>query len=520
MEYDIYKNSVIFVTAFKDLNRGEWGHGFTRSVDTYLSWFKNLTKLPIRLICYCEKEVEERIHSELGFFNTYPYEPENTFLIHVDKEREIMESPAFKNIVNHRNDPETNQPSYNLVNHNKYCFVKRTKDTFPGYSYYAWIDFGYLRNENELYSSFKFDTINSELLFSTMDNNIQYEFIKTQKELCIRPQTAILGGLFFVKKESVDWLIEQYTAVLYEYYSLNLVDDDQALILQLYKKFPEKFTLRFVSGWFEFIKEFVIPLSIDVVIPTCEKDLNTLNIVIQGVKKNIENLGRIYVVCDKSLSQYISDAIFIDEESYPFSKRDIITHIFDTNSSKGRGGPGWFLQQLLKLYSFNTISGISSNILIVDSETIFYKKYTPIQNNVVSYAVSNEVTYTYRSHMTSLLPYMKIYSDKISGICHQMLFQRHVLQNLFDRVYQIYKLPFWKSCILITRVSKDVYSEYDLYFNFILHFHRTTTRITNDISWDLSSSIPENSDYTYLTAHSHLRGNSNLAKNTYYVSVS
>ena len=64
---------------------------------------------------------------------------------------------------------------------------------------------------------------------------------------------------------------------------------------------------------------------------------------------------------------------------------------------------GWWLQQLLKLYSFQVIKNISSNILIVDSETIFYNKYIPIKSNKSYYAVSNEVFKDFRVHMKHLL---------------------------------------------------------------------------------------------------------------------
>jgi hypothetical protein len=149
----------------------------------------------------------------------------------------------------------------------------------------------------------------------------------------------------------------------------------------------------------------------------------------------------------------------------------------------------------------------------------------PIKNNKSYYAVSNEVFKDFRVHMKHLLNDINFFSNRISGICHQMLFQTHVLQNLIDRVEKYHLdmrgsyMPFWKIMLIISEVYKIYYSEYDIYFNFILSFHRNTTKITNSISWDISSKIPNNSDYTYITAHSILRNSNLVKKNSYYIDL-
>ena len=520
----MYKNnSVLFVTAFKDLNRGEWGHGFTRSVDTYLKWFNNLTKLPIRLICFCDSIIEKRIHDEIGFFNTYPYDEQNTFLKFLDKEKEVMNSNYYKDLVKYRNDPETNKPGYNLVNHNKIIFIQKASNMFPGYSHYAWVDVGYIREEINESVSFDFNNLNDKITFAGFSIP-RVEEIRTPQEYCFNPGNVIIqGSSFIIKKDDINWYFNEYYNMVIHYFNNNLVDDDQAIVLQIYKNNYSKFNIVVTSEWFTLLNIYKVPFSIDAVIPTCIKDINTLGNVISGLKKNITNLRNIYVVCNRDLSIHVHDSIFIDEAMFPFTMNDIIEIIFKTNSNNYCSNPGWFFQQLLKLYSFDIIKGISNNILIVDSETIFYNKYTPIKNNIVYYTASNEVNEHYRRHMKFLLPYMNIYSDKISGICHQMLFQTHVLQNMFDRVCHWFNqtfninLPFWKIFLLVTIEHKCVYSEYDLYFNFMLHFHKNITRLTNEITWDLTAFIEENSDYTYLTAHSHIRGDTSLGKKMYYV---
>jgi len=101
-----------------------------------------------------------------------------------------------------------------------------------------------------------------------------------------------------------------------------------------------------------------------------------------------------------------------------------------------------------------------------------------------------------------------------SGICHQMLFQRTILEDLFNKVSASftqrygYTLPFWKIMLFFaTNLSHVIidYSEYDLYYNFIWTFYPDRIQESDTIKWDISSSIPEKSEYTYLTAHAHLR---------------
>jgi len=250
---------------------------------------------------------------------------------------------------------------------------------------------------------------------------------------------------------------------------------------------------------------------IDIVIPTCEKDIETLPHVIRGVKEYIINCGKIYVICAKSIP-VPSDTIFIDELSFPFSPGQI------KDCVKGKvyygRNPLWYYQQLLKLYAHLVIPSLSSSHLIVDSETIFYNRYNPLENGLATYTTSSEVNENHRRHMKMLLPTIEIHSPVKSGICHQMLFQTEVLNNLFERVSNSFKerfgysLPFWKIMLFFSTNFTDViidYSEYDLYYNFIWTFYADKIQESSEITWDNSDRILTSSSYTYLTAHAHIR---------------
>ena len=513
-------DNVLFVTAFKDLGR-ENLLGFERSTDTYISWFKSLIMLPIRLICFCEKDIEQRLKIECNFYNTYSYDTEHNFCKYIDKENEIMNSESFKSLTEHRRDPEVNKPGYNNVNHNKIYFVNKAKIIFPTYTHYAWIDFGYIRDK-QIPEQLDFSSLRDKIIFFSPNQINCSELLYPIDALLNQSYQIIYGSPFICPNNLVEWFYEKYYNMVMLYYANNLVDDYQEIVKQIIKTEYKMFEIKISNGRFEALNYFSVPLYIDAVIPTCLKDINDLSYVIKGIRKNINNIRNIYVVCHRKFKEYIGDdAIFIDETIFPFSIEDVAEYIFgdrnySTNSSRSQG---WYFQQLLKLYSFKVIDGISSNILIVDSETIFYNRYIPIKDNISYYTVSNEINHDYRKHIKLLIPNINI-DNRFSGICHQMLFQKHILQNLFDQVETLHNMPFWIAMLYISKMNNRMYySEYDLYFNFIFSFHKNTVKLSSNVKWDISPIIPETSEYTYITAHNHIR-NTEIKRDTYKVILS
>jgi hypothetical protein len=251
-------NTVLFFTAFKDLGRKSWGE-YGRSMELYLSWFANLTTLPINLICYCDDDVGEKIKQQIGFTKTYPYDIEHTFYNkYYDREKAVFDSNYFKILTGHRTSPECRNFGYNLVNHNKYSFLKRTKEQFPNYTHYAWIDFGYCRSSPSI-QSFDFTSLSNKILFSAFYTPNDKEDT-TPTTLCINPKNInpfniIQGSSFIVNNNDVEWLHDEYEKIMQEYYAATLIDQDQAHILQLYKKYPERFDLHITSEWFSLLKD-------------------------------------------------------------------------------------------------------------------------------------------------------------------------------------------------------------------------------------------------------------------------
>lgn len=241
-----------------------------------------------------------------------------------------------------------------------------------------------------------------------------------------------------------------------------------------------------------FLKEKTIfPFSnelIDVVIPSIEKDLPTLNLCIAGIKKNGRNIRRIIVVSKKRLTD---KAEWYSEENFPFSFQDINKYLAKKNfktkvkKSQNNSRTGWYYQQLLKLYAPLVIPEISANVLILDSDTIFLNPVSFLNESYAGqYNTGIEYHLPYFEHATLLIPgFYKIFPT-FSGVCHHMLFQRPVIEDLFNTVESYHAKPFWQSFCELVQTEHLLYSgasEYEIYFNYV--FSRTNQVSIRPLSW-------------------------------------
>ncbi len=254
---------------------------------------------------------------------------------------------------------------------------------------------------------------------------------------------------------------------------------------------------------------------IDVVIPAHQKDLATLEHAIDGVRKNIVGVRRIIVV---SKEKYTDKAEWFDESKYPFSFQDISDLVNGSNV-------GWNFQQLLKLYAVLVIPDISKNVLIVDSDTIFFRKVKFFDNGLPLYNLSKDKNLedsnfhqvTLR-HIKKILPEIakelpEKFDENTSGICHHMLFQKHMIEDLFLRVEKQDGSgdPFYKVFLKTCENSFGV-AEYNLYFYFLICCHPDEYKIRilkykNTSDFKKISLLKERLryKYDYCSYHSYMR---------------
>lgn len=227
---------------------------------------------------------------------------------------------------------------------------------------------------------------------------------------------------------------------------------------------------------------------IDVVIPAHKKDIDTLDLCIDGIRNNVQDVRRIVVVSREKLTE---NAEFFPESAYPFSLEDVGNIVgFHNRTCKYYGGS-------LQMTAPFTIPDLSTNILTCDSDTIFLRPTQFIdQKNIALYNVSYDIPTSVKKH-----PYLEhceklitglTKQTKYSGICHHVLFQKDILQEIFNKVEKKYKMPFWKANLsttlehykslthpIQTKNGKPVHADcpllittYEFYFNYIMKYHK------------------------------------------------
>lgn len=246
---------------------------------------------------------------------------------------------------------------------------------------------------------------------------------------------------------------------------------------------------------------------IDVVIPCTQKDLLTLELCIEKIKEHCVHVGRVIVVSAEPLT---SQAEWFNEALYPFQKEEVAACL-PTTVPPSR--VGWYYQQLLKLYAPFVIPGISSNVLVLDADTLFFKPTSFLNEKYGGcYNVGSEHHLPYFRHAGRLTKnrLFRVYS-RYSGICHHMLFQRPVLQELFTEVEAIQREDFWKA--FCRQVDPASYwsgaSEYELYFNYV--FLKTRQVSLRFLKWANITHLEEmerfeKEGYDYVSCHDYLRG--------------
>lgn len=252
---------------------------------------------------------------------------------------------------------------------------------------------------------------------------------------------------------------------------------------------------------------------IDVIIPCVEKDLPILAHCIHGIRKNGCNIGRIIVVSKK---RFTHKAEWFNEADYPFSLHDVAESLAHHDASLTekllQSRAGWYYQQLLKLYAHFVIPNLSSNVLILDADVIFLRPVTFLNQHFAGmYNPGFEYNYPYFEHAKRLIPGFYKCFPEYSGISHHMIFQRSVIEALFNEIEQHHKVPLWQAfCKLVDRNSLFTgASEYEIYFNYV--FSRSKQVSIRKLQWKNIQRIKDIQKYQirnmldYICLHSYER---------------
>lgn len=240
----------------------------------------------------------------------------------------------------------------------------------------------------------------------------------------------------------------------------------------------------------------------DIVIPVGPNDVEILEKMIQYTQKNIVGYRCIFLISfDPNLQ--VDSCITIDEKMFPFNKKHIAKYIGVDERN------GWYLQQLLKLYAGFVIDNILDNYLVIDVDTFFLHKTTFFnKDGLPLYNTGKEYHPPYFGHMKKLHSGL-IKKSPFSGICHHMMFQKHVLCGLFkfvesQHLNEPFYISFLKS-IDLNHSSKSGASEYEIYYNY-LHIHHNNDFRLRELKWaNFADSDKENIELDYISYHYYNR---------------
>ncbi len=256
---------------------------------------------------------------------------------------------------------------------------------------------------------------------------------------------------------------------------------------------------------------------IDVVIVSHPKDKITLDFCVKGIRENGKNVRRVIVVSSEKLTD---NAEWFDEKKFPFTKGEVALAIGRGSKSRSTDffertnrGAGWYYQQLLKLYSPFVIPKISSNVLVLDADTVFMNPVDFVNAQggglfCVSHFVGKEA---YFKHAERLVPgYKRIYPE-VYSVCHHMLFQMPILKDLFKTVEKDHRKDFWVAfCHAVDiKANKKGASEYEIYYNYAL---RHTDQVAlRDLMWANSSHLSDlpyyqRDGYHFVSFHTYMKG--------------
>jgi len=245
-------------------------------------------------------------------------------------------------------------------------------------------------------------------------------------------------------------------------------------------------------------------IDFDIIIPLGPNDLNKIEIMFNNTKKNIIGYNKIYIVTNKSnfnkLEKY-ENINLIDEDIFDFNINYI--NSFKNNTDKKRSG--WYFQQLIKLYASFYIQELLPNYLVIDSDTNFLNPTKFFDNALPLYNFGTENHKPYFTHMQKIHPSLYKKSN-VSGICHHMMFQKNIIQQLFYLVESYHNKKFYE--IFLENVLNNEWpnsgaSEYELYFNYLHLYHNNKFKI-RELKWTNASRLNNNNEYDYISCHWYL----------------
>jgi len=226
----------------------------------YLEYFSNLLDIKNDIILFYDEKIETELKKLIELKNKKNitlFKINEKFLIdntHAWKNltisKQILNSDYFQKIKVRRpcrgTTPEVNHVEYNLINYSKIDIINYViENNLSNHEYYAWLDFGILREKRHMPKDF---TYNPTECF--LDNNSLHMMAYTEiLERWKLPTDWNWEFLFFWKKiwgcsifshrKNFKFIQEKFHEECNIMFSYNLIDHDEPVWLMLKSRFPE-----------------------------------------------------------------------------------------------------------------------------------------------------------------------------------------------------------------------------------------------------------------------------------------
>ena len=243
-------------------------------------------------------------------------------------------------------------------------------------------------------------------------------------------------------------------------------------------------------------------MKFDVIISSCKKDQYVLQKAIPSIKKHVKGYRRIIVVSKEKLTD-IEGVEWFDETNYPFTIKDMYDHMDKIVPDEKRRRKVSYINQLIKLYAHRVIPDLLENILIYDSDIIFIKDTTFFEDDKPLYSnriVSLDPYKQYLNHHLklhhsfdfgdnlSINKSLKKSGNFCSGICHHIVYNKKIIDEIIDFIEKEHNEIFWKFYLKHVDLTDENYMNHcepancELYYNYVNLFHPDKIKIRT-ITW-------------------------------------
>ena len=213
----------------------------------------------------------------------------------------------------------------------------------------------------------------------------------------------------------------------------------------------------------------------DVVIPCSLDDIPMLRLCIEGLRRNVNEIGKIIVI-GKDCSPFRMFCkknwlFFVDEVEFMGYGKD------DINICRPRRA-GWLYQQLIKLNAANLVQ--SDNFLVMDADHVLLKPHTFISDGKWNFYTSEEY------HKPYFLAINNLFNGKYDKICEKsfisdkMVFNKSMLAAMKDEIEKCCK-ESWDKAIINNYVnSNSGFSEFETYGTWVYSNYKDKCQLYRD----------------------------------------